>query len=94
VQAEPVGQRDEGYDGNERHEPPDRRAGFAGCVARCVARSLASSLVRSAGGCAPIIGRRAHNGAHGQILRHFNDADGAARCIHEVLGGRSQLSDI
>jgi hypothetical protein len=29
VQAEPVGHRDEGYDDNERREPPDRRAGFA-----------------------------------------------------------------
>ena len=55
VQAEPIGQRDEGHDDEKRREPPKPRAGLAGALL-----APGQSLVRCAGGRSPIVGRRAH----------------------------------
>ena len=51
---------------------------------------LAGSMARRAGGCIPIVGRRAHKNTHGPILRWFNKTNGAAdvcaRPIYTNLG--------
>ena len=62
VQAEPVGQRDEGHDDSKRREPPKRRAGLASALGQFLAKSLAFAPVECLGGCAPIVGRHAHKG--------------------------------